>query len=335
MNSDNRFMRLALRLARRAQGQTSPNPLVGAVVVKNGKIVGQGYHKAAGRAHAEVVALDQAGSLSRGASLYVTLEPCCHWGRTGPCVDRIKDSGVREVFFAMQDPNPLNNGQGAEYLRRQGIKTHGGILEEEAKKLNPAYIKYITTKIPYVTVKIAQSLDGKIASVSGDSRWITSEPARGFAHKLRSQSDAVLVGINTALRDDPLLNCRLGDTAGKQHPKKVIVDTRLKIRPQLRIFSPDSPAEVIIAATKLAPRQKITYFSRRARVLIVRHKENKVVLKDLMRKLADLEITNVLIEGGSEIIASALQEKLVDRMIVFIAPKLVGGRTAPSAVGGQ
>lgn len=335
MNRDERYMRIALHLARRARGRTSPNPLVGAVVVKNGKIVGQGYHKAAGQAHAEAAALDKAGSLARGAGLYVTLEPCCHTGRTGPCVEKIRECGIKEVFFAMRDPNPLNNGKGAEYLRRYGIKARGGILEEEAARLNPAYIKYITTGMPYVTVKTAQSLDGKIAAAGGDSRWITSGPARRVAHQLRGEADAVLVGINTVLQDDPLLTCRLGGTAGKKQPKKVIVDTRLKARPELKIFSTDSPAEVIIAAAKFAPKEKIACLSRRARVLIVQDKEDRVVLKDLMRQLAKLEITNVLIEGGAEIIASALQEKLVDKLIVFIAPKIVGGRTALSAVGGR
>lgn len=330
-----KFMRLALSLARKAQGLTSPNPLVGAVVVKKGKIIGRGYHQKAGREHAEVIALDKAGRAASGSTLYVTLEPCCHFGQTPPCVEKIVAAGVREVIFAMFDPNPLNNGKGAQFLRRQGIKVTPGILQEEAKALNRPFIKYVTQKLPFVTVKVAQSLDGKIATSSGNSRWISSVCARKFAHKLRRQADAILVGVNTVLTDNPLLSCRNGAGLDKKQPKKVIVDTRLRLAPNAKIFSPRSPAQVIVATTRFAPRAKAIRLNKKARIMIVKNETRKVDLRDLLKRLAKEGITHILIEGGGEIIASALKKKLVDRMIMFISPKIIGGRQAPTAVEGK
>lgn len=328
-------MRQALRLAQRAKGRTSPNPLVGAVVVKKGRVLGEGYHKAAGLAHAEVVALNKAGRAARGASLYVTLEPCRHFGQTPPCVDKIVSSGIKEVIFAMSDPNPLNNGKGSQLLRRQGIKVISGILEEEAGKVNQVFIKYITKRLPFVTVKVAQSLDGKIATASGDSRWITSLSSRKLAHKLRAQADAVLVGVNTALTDDPLLNCRHCRPLGNKQPKKIIVDSTLRLRPDLRIFSTSPQAEVIVATTRLAPPNKLSCLSKKARIIITKDKDRKVDLKALFRQLAGEGVAHILIEGGGELIASALKMGLVDRMVVFVSSKIIGGRQAPTAVEGS
>ncbi len=328
-------MRLALRLAKKAAGLTSPNPLVGAVIVKNRAVIGQAYHKRAGLAHAEVLALDKAGKAARGGSLYVTLEPCCHFGQTSPCVEKILACGIKKVIFALSDPNPLNNGKGRKFLRRQGVKVISGVLEEEARALNRVFIKHITKQMPFVTVKIAQSLDGKIAASSGDSRWITSPASRNFAHKLRSQADAVLVGINTVLKDDPLLSCRLNNRLYKKQPKKVIVDTRLKLSPNSKVFSPRSPAEVVIATTRFAPRAKVLYFKKKATVILAKDEEKRVNLRDLLSKLAGQGLAHILIEGGGEIIASALEKGLVDRMVVFISPKIIGGRQAPTAVEGK
>lgn len=333
--SHERFMKQALKLALKARGQTSPNPLVGAIVVKNGKILGKGYHRKAGLAHAEVMALDRAGRASSGATLYVTLEPCSHFGRTPPCVNKILASGIKEVVFAMYDPNPLNNGKGAQFLRRHRIKVIAGILEKEAREINQVFIKYVTKRLPFVTVKVAQSLDGKIATPSGNSRWITSEASRRFVHRLRSQVDAILVGINTVLRDNPLLSCRYLGYLHKRQPKKIIVDSRLRLSPALNIFSPHSPAQIIIATTRFAPQKRVLYFSKKAQVIVVKNKEKRVDLRDLMKRLAKQGITHVLIEGGGEIIASALKMGLVDRMIVFISPKIIGGRDAPTAVEGE
>lgn len=330
-----RFMRQAIRLALRAKGKTFPNPLVGAVVVKKGKVVGQGYHRAAGCAHAEEVALTEAGRLARGASLYVNLEPCCHFGQTPPCVHRIIDYGIKEIIFAMYDPNPLNQGRGARFLRRKGVKVVSGILEDEARRINQIFIKYISSKLPYVTVKVAQSLDGKIATASGDACWISSSTSRGFAHKLRSQADAVLVGINTVLKDNPLLSCRLNGRLFKKQPKKIILDSKLRLRPNLKIFSSRSPAPVVIATTRFASPAKINYFRSRAQVIVVKDEQKKVDLKDLLQRLASEGISHVLVEGGGEIIASALRKKLVDRMIMVFSNKIIGGRTAPTAVEGQ
>lgn len=330
-----KFMRLALRLAQKAKGRTNPNPLVGAVVVKNGRILGRGYHKAAGLAHAEVVALDKAGKAARGGSLYVSLEPCRHFGRTAPCVDKILACGIKEVIFAMDDPNPLNNGRGSQFLRRHGIRVLSGILEEEARRINRVFIKYITKQLPFVTVKVAQSVDGKIATSSGDSRWITSQSSRRLGHKLRSQADAVLVGVNTVLKDNPLLNCRHCGRLRKKQPKKIIVDSRLRLLPDLKIFSPRSPAPVIIATTRFAPQKKISYFEKKARVIVAKDKEKRVDLRDLFRELARQGIAHILIEGGGELIASALKMRLVDRMVVFVSPKIIGGSEAPTAVEGE
>lgn len=331
-----KFMRLALRLAKKATGFTNPNPLVGAVVVKGGKVIGQGYHRRAGLAHAEALALDRAGGAARGGSLYVTLEPCCHFGRTTPCVDKIKACGIKEVIFALSDPNPLNNGKGAHSLRRQGIKVISGILEKEAGEINQVFIKYITERLPFVTIKVAQSLDGKIATSDGDSRWISSPSSRKFVHRLRRQVDAVMVGVNTVLRDDPLLSCRLQGHLYKKQPKKVIVDSRLRLHPDLKIFSPRSPAQVIIATTRFAPKHKLLSFKDTgAQVIVVRDKEERVNPRDLLRKLAKQGLAHILIEGGGELVASFLKMRLADRMIIFVSSKIIGGRDAPTAVEGE
>lgn len=330
-----RFMRLALRLAQKGKGQTSPNPLVGAVVVRNGKVLGRGYHQKAGLRHAEVLALDRAGEAARGASLYVTLEPCCHFGQTPPCVDKILSYGVKKVIFAMYDPNPLNNGKGAQFLRRHGIELISGVLENQARKTNEVFVKHITTQLPFVTVKVAQSLDGKIATAGGDSRWISSPSSREFVHKLRSSADAILVGVNTVLKDDPLLTCRLNASLCKRQPKKVILDSKLRLLPKLKIFSPRSPAQVIIATTKFAPQRRISYFRRKAQVIVVKDRDQRVDFRDLLKELAKQGITHILIEGGGEVIASALNLKLVDRVVIFVSPKIIGGRDAPTSVEGK
>lgn len=330
-----KFMRMALSLALKAKGRTSPNPLVGAVVVKKGKVVGRGYHARAGLAHAEVVALEKAGKAARGSRLYVNLEPCCHIGRTGPCVERIKASGVKEVIFAMHDPNPLNNGKGAQFLRRNGIKVISRVLEKEAKRVNRIFVKNIIHQLPFVTVKVAQSLDGKIATASGDSCWISSESSRKYVHKLRSTVDAILVGINTVLKDNPLLSCRLNGRVHKKQPKKIVVDSNLRLTPQLKIFSRRSPAEVIIATTKFAPQEKLSYFRKKAKVIVARDRERRVDLEDLLKKLAKQGIAHILIEGGGRIIAAALKQRLVDEMIVFVSPRIIGGEDAPTAVEGE
>ena len=244
---NNYFMDLAIKLALKAKGQTSPNPLVGALVVKDGKIIGKGYHKEAGLAHAEVIALDDAAKAAHGATLFVTLEPCTHFGRTPPCVNRIIQAGVKRVVIGTEDPNPVTNGKGIIMLRKKGIVVECGFRQDRLKKINEAFIKYITQKTPFITVKAAQSLDGKIATHTGDSKWVTSDASRTYANKMRRYFDAVMVGVNTILRDDPQLTCRMPRMAGRQ-PIKIIVDSQLSTPQNAKIFH--NGANVIIATLK-------------------------------------------------------------------------------------
>lgn len=336
MITHEKFMKLALRLALKGRGTTSPNPMVGAVVVRDGTIVGRGYHRRAGEPHAEIIALRKAHHRAQGAILYVTLEPCTHIGRTPPCTDQIIRSGIREIVIGTKDPNPINNGRGIKILRSKGIKVKIGILEEESKKLNEVFAKFITTKLPFVTVKIAQSLDGKIATRRGISKWITNDSARRHVHSLRSHVDAIMVGVETIIKDDPLLTARLSQTRYKKQPIKIVVDSTLRTPLHSKIFSTASLSKVIIATTKYAPKSRVEAFRHKnAQVLVMRDKDGRVSLKPLMRRLAEMEIANVLIEGGGEIIASALKEKLVDKVLFFIAPKIIGGREAITSVEGD
>jgi diaminohydroxyphosphoribosylaminopyrimidine deaminase/5-amino-6-(5-phosphoribosylamino)uracil reductase len=326
------FMNLALKLAVRAQGKTSPNPLVGALVVKNNRIIGSGFHRKAGLAHAEVVALDQAGRLARGATLYVTLEPCAHFGRTPPCVDRIISSGIKEIIIGMIDPNPKNNGKGVQILRQHKIKVSVGCLEDQLKKINQPFIKYITRRVPFVTVKVAQSLDGKIATSNGDSKWITSDISRGFAHKMRGDFDAIMIGVNTVIRDNPRLDSWFSD----KHPIKIIVDSHLSTPEDAAIFAAKS--QVIIITLPASPGQQTENrkaLALKARIVEVKEKSGQINLKDMMRKLAQLEISNILVEGGGSLIGSLFDEGLIDKFIFFISPKIIGGKDAISPVMGK
>jgi len=330
--SDLRFMWEALRLARRGLGLTSPNPAVGAVVAKGGKIVGRGYHRQVGGPHAEVVALQQAGELARGADLYVTLEPCCHFGRTPPCVEAIIGAGIKRVFAAWQDPNPRVDGQGIARLRGAGLEVHLGLLEAQAKGLNEAHHKFVTTGLPLVTLKLACSLDGKIATREGESRWITGERARRFVHRLRAWHDAVLVGAATVLADDPELTVRLG--RGKQ-PRRVVADSRGRIPPTARILTSSDPPP-IVATTPLClleKREKLVETG--AEVLVLPEREGKVDLAALLRALGEREITSLLVEGGGKLAAGLLEAGLVDKAWFILAPIIIGGENAPGAVAGK
>ncbi len=331
---DERFMRMALRLAAKARGRTSPNPMVGAVVVKNGKVIGQGYHRKAGEPHAEALALKRAGSAAKGATLYVTLEPCSHTGkRTPPCTPLVIQSGVKRVVVAMIDPNPRVSGGGVKALRFAGIRVETGLLEDEAKKLNETFIKHITTGTPFVTLKIAQTLDGKIATASGESKWITGEEAREEGHKLRDANDAILVGINTVLKDDPSLTTRIPNG---RDPVRVIVDSRLRIPLNAKVLTQRSEAKTIIATLANAPKSRIKKLQQLgAEVLIARSSRGRVDLKDLMKKLGDRGIMSLLVEGGAEVNASALKAGIVDKVVFFIAPMLMTGRDALPSIGGS
>lgn len=331
---DARFMSLALRLAIRAQGRTSPNPMVGAVVVNGNRVVGAGYHRRAGAAHAEVEALRAAGSRARGATLYVTLEPCHHVGRTPPCSEAIIRAGIARLVIAARDPNPITNGRGLRAVRRHGIRIVTGVLGRQAAALNEPFRKAMVSHLPFVIAKVGQSLDGKIATVHGESRWITSQAARQLTHQWRSRVDAVLVGINTVLRDDPLLTVRQARQRDGR-PIKVIVDTRLRLPRSARCLSKDSPALTIIATTVRDAARHAAYRRARAQVLVSPARHGRVCLRQLCHRLARRGIQSVLIEGGGEVLASAFEERLVDRVLFFVAPVILGGRAAPSSIGGQ
>jgi len=326
------YMKMAIKLARKAKGKTSPNPYVGAVVVKRGKILGRGYHAKAGLAHAEVAALDQAGENAKGATLYVTLEPCAHFGRTPPCTGRVINSGLKEVIIGMQDPNPLNNGRGINILRQHGIKVEVGFLEEELKKLNEVFLKYIIKRIPFVTVKVAQSLDGRIATRTGDSKWITSDASRSFAHRIRQDYDATMVGVNTILRDNPKLDAWFS----KKHPIKVVVDSQLSTPADANIFSGSN--KVIIVTLPIEPGRETenrNILAQKATILEVREKSGQINLRDMLKKRAQMEITNILVEGGGTLNGALFDEGLVDKFQFFISPKVIGGKDALGAIMGR
>jgi diaminohydroxyphosphoribosylaminopyrimidine deaminase/5-amino-6-(5-phosphoribosylamino)uracil reductase len=319
------FMKLALELAGKAN--PSPNPKVGAVIVKDGKIIATGYHRKAGMPHAEIDALKKLKKGdAKGATLYVTLEPCSHYGRTPPCTKAIINAGIKRVVAAMQDPNPLVHG--LEELRANGVDTEVGLMENEARALNEAFIKFIETGLPFVTIKAAMSLDGKIACVDGDSKWITSSATRHKARSLRAEYDAILVGINTVLKDNPRLTAR---TPGHKDPLRVIIDSKLKVPTDAKVFA---DSNVLVATSEKHDQKKIKILEQMGiRVLIVG--KEKVDLKALMQKLAALKVTSILIEGGGEVNASALKAGIVDRLLFFVAPKIIGGLDAPGPVGGE
>lgn len=326
-NLDEKFMSLAVRLAKKAEGMTSPNPLVGAVVVKGGKIWGKGYHKRAGLPHAEVEAFldaEREGYELKGSTLYVTLEPCCHPDkRTPPCVDAIIDKGISKVVVGTLDLNPKVRGKGIERLRQSGIEVVIGTLEERCREINQHFFKYITTGAPFVILKLTATLDGKIASFSGDSKWIGSQTQRKYAHELRNKVDAILVGIETVTKDNPQLTVRL-EKRNNSQPIPVVLDSKLKISPESALFKVHKSP--IIATTHLSNDKKILELeSMGARVLSINSDDRgRVDLNSLVKKLGELEITSILIEGGSEVAASALKNGIVDKIIFFYAPKIIG-----------
>lgn len=333
MTIDNKYMKIALRLARKAQGLTHPNPAVGAVIVKGKKIVGKGYHKKCGLPHAEINALRQAGKLARGATMYVTLEPCDHYGRTSPCTEAIIKSGIRDVIIAMKDPNPITNGRGIRKLNKNGIGTKVGVLKEEAVRINRPFIKSVTEKVPYVTVKVAESIDGKIAAKTGDSKWISGEDSRRYVHELRGRVDAVMVGANTAVMDDPLLLSRIKNA---RQPIRIVVDSQLRMPLSARLFSTINKSPVIVATGKgVSLRRAALYEAKGAKVIFISVKNGMLDLRELLKALLEMGIIEVLVEGGGELVASLVERRLVDRFLFFIAPKIIGGRDAVTAVEGS
>lgn len=328
------FMQRALELASRARGLASPNPLVGAVVVRDGKVVGEGYHREAGAPHAEVEALKAAGGRARGGTLYVTLEPCVHQGRTGPCVPVILGARVRRVVVAVADPNPKVQGRGIVALKTAGVEVAVGILGGEACALNRAFFTFMVERRPLVTLKAALTLDGKIAAWDRTSRWITGEPARQEAHRLRSRVDAIVVGIGTVLADDPLLTVRLPEPWPRE-PFRVIVDSRARTPLTARVLTAGRPERTLIAVTESAPRDRVGMLEAQgATVLRLPTRDGRADLPALLGTLAEREVVALLLEGGAELNAAFLEAGLVDRVALFMAPLLLGGAGAPSLVGG-
>jgi len=332
-------METALDLAAMGQGFTSPNPMVGAVVVKDGTVVGKGYHRFAGGPHAEVEALRDAGTSVNGATLYVTLEPCNHTGRTPPCTEKIIEGGIKRVVAAMADPNPDVKGGGMAYLESRGVSITSGVCEKRAKRLNEAFIKYVRRKRPFVIVKCATTLDGRIATKTGDAKWVSGEASRAYVHKLRHAVDAIMVGINTVKNDDPSLTTRLpGDLSGTngRDPKRVILDTRLSISENAKVLRLSSDSGTIIVTGGSIPGDKKARIEDQGSSIIESAlKNDKIDLDLLMDRLGDREITSLLIEGGGRVIASAFSAGIVDKVIFFFAPKILGGDDGVPVCSGQ
>ena len=332
---DDRWMAEALALAAQGRGLTSPNPMVGAVVVREGAAVGQGFHARAGAPHAEIEALREAGETSRGATLYVTLEPCNHAGRTPPCVEAILRARVKRVVVAIPDPNPRVRGRGAQALRDAGVDVVLGCMEAEARALNRVFLMAMERLRPHVTLKCAMTLDGKIGAFDRASKWITGETARREAHRLRRESDAVVVGIGTVLADDPALTVRL-DSPWPREPLRVVVDSRCRLPLTASVIESGSPARVVVAVADEAPAPRVAALaSLGITVLQCKSRDERVDVSDLCSRLFTLDVHGMLLEGGSELNWAFLEADLVDRMAVFVAPLLLGGATAPTAIGGR
>jgi diaminohydroxyphosphoribosylaminopyrimidine deaminase/5-amino-6-(5-phosphoribosylamino)uracil reductase len=330
-------MECALSLAGLAVGYTSPNPAVGAVVVRDGLIAGFGHTQLPGSVHAEIMALRQAGARAKGATMYVTLEPCCHHGRTPPCTQAIIEAGISEVHMALIDPNPLVSGKGLKVLKTAGIKTFVGQYEERAREINEGYIKYITTSIPFVIAKFAMSLDGKIATKTGDSKWISNEESLKFVHYLRHIVDAVMVGANTVVTDDPQLSARGCSGKGgktKLQPLRVIVDGRGRTPTSARVFK--EPGKTLVAVAKPFNAKEAERFRKTGAEIVELPAEKGVIdLKELLTVLGKREVTSVLVEGGSGLFGSLFDGGLIDKVLAFVSPIIVGGDEAKSAVGGN
>ncbi len=328
------YMKRALALARLAQGRTSPNPVVGAVIVKDGRVVGEGYHLKAGEPHAELMALRIAGESAKGATMYVTLEPCAHYGRTPPCTNSIIEAGIAEVYCAIGDPNPCVDGKGHAQLTAAGVVVNVGLCEEEARELNRPFFKHVKTGRPYVTAKFAMSLDGKIATSGGESRWITNPASRRRGHELRNITDAIMVGAGTVIADDPELTTRI-DVDDLRHPLRIVADSRGRVPVSARIFDPSLPGHTVLATTEAAPADYCAELIQRG-VEVWKLPANQmgfVSLAALLNEIGRRGMLTLLVEGGGELLGSFFAENLVDQVYAFVAPIIIGGNTAPGPVG--
>ncbi len=331
--TDEDLIKQTLRLAQKGRGKVNPNPMVGAIIVKNGEIIARGYHRRFGEVHAEVDCINSAREDLAGSTLYVNLEPCSHHGKQPPCVQKIVDAGIEKVVFGSRDPNPAVNGRGVQFLQEKGLLVKAGVLIEACNELNQAFFKHVTTGVPFVTLKIAQTLDGKIAAADGGSKWITGDAAQVKTHRMRSKHDAILAGIGTVLSDDPQLNVR--HIRGPS-PARVIVDSKLRIPLQAKILNDDLVHKTIIATAKSCDTRRAVEIKNKGADVwqISRSKHGGLNLKELCQKLGDAGIVSILIEGGSGIFSSFLRERLVDRLELFLAGKVLGsGLTAMRELG--
>lgn len=334
MTSAETYMHRALDLARKGEGRTRPNPPVGAVIVRDGLIVGEGFHPKAGEPHAEIFALREAGGMARGADLYVTLEPCCHVGRTGPCADAVLAAGVARVFVGAVDPNPAVAGKGIARLRKGGVEVRSGLLGAECERLIAPFARHVTTGLPFVILKAAATLDGRTATSTGESQWITGESSREWVHRLRDRVDAIMVGSGTVLKDNPRLTSRLVE--GGRDPVRIVLDSRLRIPEDAAVFAADSPAPTIVATTERAPGEKLSRLrSRGIQVLEVTEMGGRVHLPELLHGLGKLGLQSVLLEGGGQLNDAFLEGKLIDRVMVFIAPLILGGNDGRGIFDGK
>lgn len=327
------YMKHALELAKKGTGYVNPNPLVGAVIVKNNKIIGEGYHHIYGGDHAEIDAFKNSTEDVTGATMYVTLEPCSHYGKTPPCAKAIVEKGIKKVIIGLKDPNPLVSGKGIKILQENGIDVVTGVLEAEGKKLNEIFLKYITSRLPFCIMKTAMTLDGKIASYTGDSKWITNEASRNFVHKIRNKVSGIMVGIGTILTDNPFLTtrCENGSDAAR-----IIIDSSAKIPLDANVLTLKSKAKTIIATTEQADEKKLKALEAIGTDIIVTPlKESKVNLSYLMKVLGENKIDSILLEGGSTLNYSALDEGIIDKVYTFISPKFIGGAISKTPIGGQ
>jgi diaminohydroxyphosphoribosylaminopyrimidine deaminase/5-amino-6-(5-phosphoribosylamino)uracil reductase len=327
-------MALALELAGQGLGRTDPNPMVGAVLVRAGRIIGKGYHRAAGQPHAEVEAIRDAGGEARGADLYVTLEPCNHHGRTPPCTEAILAAGIARVWYGMGDPNPVVRGGGVEFLRSRGLEVNGPVLEDRCRRLNEVFLTHVTLRRPFVYLKLAMSLDGKIATRTGASKWITSDASRTRVHQLRDRVSALMVGVGTVLADNPSLTTRLTGKRGRD-PVRIIADSKLRTPVDAEVLNPASAAGAIIGSSADAPLDREALLVERGARIIRTPGQGRVDLADLLVRVYGLGVTSVLIEGGASIAWAALDARLVDRAFFFYAPMIIGGTAAAPGVGGQ
>lgn len=331
MLNDAFFIREVFNLAKKGEGFTSPNPIVGAVIVKNGRVISRGYHSKAGTAHAEIRAINKAKGSLRGATLYLNLEPCCHWGKTPPCVDKIIESGIKRVVIATSDPNPEVRGRSIKKLRKSGIEVKVGVMKKEAQRLNEVFFKNVEARLPFVAVKVAQSLDGKIATKTGESKWITHTQSRNFSKKLRDKYDAVLVGVNTIIKDNPFLN------GIKKEPYKIVIDPEGRIPLNSNILKGEKDKIIIFSSEEgvKGRERKLNSIKRKVHTYFLEYKRGYFNLKELVKILFKRGITSIFVEGGSFTTGGFFDQHLVDKIYFFFAPKIIGGNTALASIGGE